>query len=264
MMSDSTTDGLAVIDAEVAAAESEAREAEALVRQLENRVIEGDATVTPDQISAQESLSRFARLRAQFTVNKAAKAQEAARLQACEALNAEIAAHAKDDGRRFSDQLKTAVDALRAFHDAVEERNVKVREFRQRAQALGVPEQLHTGPVPATHGGVRLTPGGDAGMSAGVKVGRLRVDGVDADTFMNRALDLLVREGKLKILGFIDAGEDLFGDLVRIDEEVPENTAKHFYRGPNGTVFRKDDPFTADEIKRAELTVITKAEADAE
>jgi hypothetical protein len=248
----------------IADAEREAAEAENLVVTLEGRVKDGDDSVTFEEVEKAKGLLSFVRLRREAATRKAASAKEAARLQACEALNAEIAAHVKDDGQRFSDLLKTAVDALRAFHDGVEERNELVREFRQRAVDLGIPEQLHTGPVPATHGGVRLTPGGGVGMSAGVMVGRSRVDGVDANVFMNRAIDLLVRDNKLKILPYIDAGEDIFGDLAAIDAEAPESSAKHFYRGPNGAVIRKDEPFDSDEIRRMNLKVISKAEAAAE
>lgn len=249
----------------IAEAEQEEREAAELVATLEEKVRDGDEAVTFEEVEKARGLLSFVRLRQEAARRKAAKAQEAARLAACEALNADITAHVKGDGERFSEHLRTAVDALRAFHDAVEERNEKVRQYRKRAEALGIPEHKHTGAVPATHGGVRLATGGGPGLAAGVVVGRSRVDMVDADTFANRAIDLLVREGKLKVLPFIDAGEDLFRDMASIDAEAPESSAKYFYRNrQTGGIFRKDEPFTDEQIKSADLIVITKAEADAE
>ncbi|MFF2296975.1 hypothetical protein [Arthrobacter sp. NPDC058127] len=248
----------------IADAEQEAKEAENLVHTLEEKVRSGDDSVTFEEVEKARGLLSFVRLRKEAAKRKAAAATEAARLAACAALNAEITALIKGDGQRFSDQLKAAVEAFRVFRDSVDERNEKVREFRKRAENLGIPEHKHAGPVPATHGGVRLATGGSPGLLAGVVVGRSRVESLDADVFMNRALDLLVREGKLKLMDFIGAGEDLFGDMAAIDAEAPESSAKHFYRGPNGGVFRKDEPFTDEEIQLHNLRVITKAEADAE
>ncbi|MEO5313185.1 hypothetical protein PV772_03535 [Pseudarthrobacter sp. CC12] len=250
----------------IAEAEQEEREAAALVATLEEKVRDGDEAVTFEEVEKARGLLSFVRLRQEAARRKAAKAQEAARLAACEALYEDVSAHVKGDGQRFSEQLRTAVEALRAFHNAVEERNEKIRGYRQRAEALGIPVHKHTGPAStAAHGGVRLATGGGPGLAGGVVVGRSRVDMVDADTFANRALDLLVREGKLKLLSFVDAGADLFGDLAAIDAEAPESSAKYFYRNrETGGIFRKDEPFTDEQIKSGNLTAITKAEADAE
>jgi hypothetical protein len=248
----------------IADAEQEATEAEQLVTTLEEAVRSGDDSVTFEQVDKARGLLSFVRLRKEAAKRKAAAAKEAARLQACEALNTEIAARTKGDGDKFSKHLRAAVQALRDLYDAVDDRNTAVHGFRQRAGELGIPEHRHTGPVPGTHGGVRLAAGGGPGLNAGVIIGRRRVDGIDVNTFVNRALNMLAREGKFKHMDFVDAGEDLFGDLARIDAEAPESSAKHFYRAPNGGVFRKDEPFTPEEIQRSNLTVITKAEADAE
>ncbi|GAP57303.1 hypothetical protein AHiyo1_01280 [Arthrobacter sp. Hiyo1] len=190
----------------IADAEQEAKEAESLVHTLEEAVKSGDESVTFEQVEKARGLLSFVRLRKEAATRKAAAAKEAARLDACEALKADIVAHAQGDGKAFSKHLRTAVDALGAFHDAVEERNARIREYRDRAIALGIPEHKHTGPTPPTHGGVRLAAGGSAGLHAGVVVGRRRVESFDADVWISRALDLLVRDGKLKILDHIDAG----------------------------------------------------------
>lgn len=241
----------------IADAEQEAREAENLVNTLEEKVRSGDDSVTFEEVEKARGLLSFVKLRKEAAKRKASEATEAARLAACEDLNAEIAARVKGDGKEFSKQLATAVEALRRFHDAVEERNEKVREFRKRAEALGIPMQLHNGPVQATHGGVRLN------NSAGVMIGKRRVDTIDADTFTNRALNLLALEGKFKHQDYVHAGEDLFGDLAAIDAETPDDGAKYFYQGLDGGVIRKDQPFSPEEIRRFDLTVISKEQADA-
>ncbi|MBO1269605.1 hypothetical protein [Arthrobacter cavernae] len=248
----------------IADAEQEAAEAEKLVDTLEEAVKSGDDSVTFEQVEKARGLLSFVRLRKEAATRKAAAAKEAARVEACEALKADITTQVKGDGDRFSKQLKTAVDGLRELYEAAEARNENVREFRRRAGNLGIPEQKHMGPAAATHGGVRLAANGGPGLTAGVIVGRRRVDVIDINIFVNRALNMLARENKYKHLDFVDAGDDLFGDLARVDAEAPESTAKYFYRGPNGGVFAKDDPFTPEEIKRNQLTVITKAEAFSE
>ncbi|XAS66547.1 hypothetical protein V3C33_13755 [Micrococcaceae bacterium Sec5.7] len=252
---------VAVTDVDVTAAEAEAREAEALVSELEAKVIAGDESVTAEHITAQESLSRFARLRAQFTANKAAKAQEAARLAAAEALHAEITDHAKGDGAELAKKLKTVTDAVRAFGDAVEARNTRVLEYRARAVELGIPEHIHPTAPPALHGRVGLTADGGAYGIAGVMAGRRRVEQINRDVFLNRTLDLLTREGKFKHLDNVDAGADIFADLASIDAEVAGPAGNHFYLAPNGGVIAKDDPFTAEEIQRMGLTIVSKAKA---
>ncbi|MCZ9884049.1 hypothetical protein [Arthrobacter sp. B2a2-09] len=248
----------------IADAEQEAKEAENLVHTLEEKVRSGDDSVTFEEVEKARGLLSFVRLRKEAAKRKAAAATEAARLAACEALNADIAAIVSSDGKQFSKQLQTAADALRVLYDAVDTRNTKVREFRKRAEKLGIPEHKHNGPFPATHGGVRIAANGGPGHFAGVIIGRRHVDAIDVNTFVNRMLDLLALEGKFKHMDFVNAGEDLFGDLARIDAGTPDDGATHFYRSPGGGVFRKDEPFTDEEIQRNSLTVITKAEADAE
>lgn len=59
---------------EVAQAEAEAREADALLAALEERVRDGDTEVTPQQLAEQRELGRFARLRAEAARRKADRA----------------------------------------------------------------------------------------------------------------------------------------------------------------------------------------------
>ncbi|HSX68660.1 hypothetical protein [Nocardioides sp.] len=56
-------------------AQNEAEEAEALLEALEERVREGDESVSPDEIATAERLGRFARLRVEAARRKAAAAK---------------------------------------------------------------------------------------------------------------------------------------------------------------------------------------------
>jgi hypothetical protein len=68
-----------VIVADLASAEAEAREAAELVAALESAALAGSDNVSPAQIAAQESLSRFARVRAETTRRQAALSRSASR-----------------------------------------------------------------------------------------------------------------------------------------------------------------------------------------
>ncbi|MBT8159323.1 hypothetical protein KKI43_02495 [Arthrobacter sp. GN70] len=248
-------------DADVAAAEQEARDAEDLVTELENRIVDGDDTVTAADLQAQVGLSRWAKMRLEGTRRKADRAKAAARLRDCEALHGEILAASKSGGKDLAKLLSAVVDSVRAFHEAADARNAQIRGWRQRAVALGIPEHKNPSAPPAEHGRVGLTTGGGSFGVAGVIADRRRVEEFDPSLFLNRAVDLLVREGKFKHLPHVDAGVDVFADLAGIDAEIPESTAKHFYRGSGGGVVVKDEPFTDEEIARMGLVVITREEA---
>ena len=249
----------------IADAEQEAREAAELVATLEEKVREGDEAVTFEEVEKARGLLSFVRLRQEAARRKAAKAQEAARLAACEALHAEIQEHAKGEGAELAQQLEGIVDAIRSFSDAVDARNIRVQEYRTRAVELGIPEHTNPTPPPAVHGRVGLTANGGGYGVAGVLAGRRRVEEINRDVFLNGALSILSREGKFKYVDSVDGGPEIFDHLANIDAEAPESSANHFYRNRDtGAVFRKDVPFTDEEIQRGNLQVITKAEAERE
>lgn len=253
-----------VTDADVKAAEQEARDAENLVEALEARVVNGDDTVTPEDISNQEALSRFAKLRARSTANKAAKSKAAARLAACDSLNKDIQAHAKNEGPELAKLLKTAHDAIVAFTDAVESRNKTVAGYVARAHELDIPE--HKWPIapPAEHGrvGLRLSGSLAHGGSCGVIAGNRTIATLSANTFVNGLLALLSREGKLTVDERVSASPDLFGSLADIDAEAPAPKEKFFYRGSGGgAVIGKEVPFTPEEMRSFHVTEITREEA---
>ncbi|MBD2897250.1 hypothetical protein amrb99_62090 [Actinomadura sp. RB99] len=163
-------------------AEQEAADAAALVDALEGRVIDGDESVTADQISAQRDLSRFAELRAQATARKAKRAARAARLADCDALRAEIEAYATGTGARYVELLQAAEDAVAAFTAAVADRNARIGAWRARMAELGVPEHGNPLVPPAEHAHLGQLPG------SGVIAGRRRLDTVDPGPWLGQML----------------------------------------------------------------------------
>ncbi|MES9804977.1 hypothetical protein [Streptomyces cinereoruber] len=138
-------------DNDVADAEQEAQEAAALVTALEERVRDGDDTVTPEQIASARELSNFARLRADATARKATEAKRTARLAACEELRSEIDDYQADNGDQAVKLLDTAYAALVAYITHVQDHNDLIRSWRERMTQLKVPQ--HSSPTipPAEH-----------------------------------------------------------------------------------------------------------------
>ena len=245
----------------IADAEQEEREAAELVATLEEKVRDGDEAVTFEEVDKARGLLSFVRLRQEAARRKAAKAQEAARLAACEALHADIQEHAKGEGTELAKQLQEVVEAISAFSDAVETRNNRIIEYRDRAVSLGIPEHKNPTAPPAAHGKVGIMANASASGIPGVIAGMRKVEQIDRDVFLNRALDLLLRAGKYKHMDNVDAGTDLFGDLAGIDAESEGPKGNHFYVAPNGSVHARDIPFTPEEMARSQLKEVSKDKA---
>ncbi|MGW1799156.1 hypothetical protein ACWCQN_25100 [Streptomyces sp. NPDC001984] len=252
-------------DARVATAEQEAEEAVALVDALEEKVRDGDDTVTPEELANRRELGSFAKLRAEATRRKAEKAKRAARLTVCEELRDEIEAYAAGSGQHFAELLRAAQDAVEAFVAAVDERNQHIDGWRQRMQDLHVP--AHNNPVipPKEHG--QLGHGGQDGEIIG---GRRRLQQTSAERWLTRMLNLVVHthpglhhiEAPTSGSG-VERGQ-VYDDLAQLDAPAADApTDVVFYRGPSGGVFTYDpdkEP-SADEVKRLELTKISRKEA---
>ncbi|MBO2456558.1 hypothetical protein [Actinomadura violacea] len=258
-----------VTPGDVRQAEQEAADAAALVDALEGRVIDGDESVTADQISAQRDLSRFAELRAQATARKAKRAARAARLTDCETLRAEIEAYATGTGARYAELLQAAEDAVAAFTAAVADRNAQIGTWRARMAELGVP--AHGNPLvpPAEHAHLGQLPG------SGVIAGRRRLDTVDPGPWLGRMLgrvaDAHARPGGLTLRpgNKIEPGAsisprpaaDVYDQLAEVDAPVqdpPENL--RFFRTTGGAVLVLDHEPTEHEA-RGITAEITRGEA---
>lgn len=129
---------MTITDADVARDEAEAREAADLVAALEERVAEGDGNVTPEEITAQESISRFARLRAEGTRRKAVRAAEARRQAALADLRARVDKASFRNGHRAAELLKAVKDAEEDYIAHADGFNAQLSAWRREAGELGV------------------------------------------------------------------------------------------------------------------------------
>ncbi|NVM97685.1 hypothetical protein [Arthrobacter sp. SDTb3-6] len=237
-----------VTDADVKAAQAAAKEAMDLIGELEERVINGDDTVTPDEIAAQESLGRFARLRAAATLRKAAGAKEAARLRDCQILHDEMTAYAGQDGQRLADLYQAIYDAREEFRSIMEERNDTVLSWHQRAQALDI-SQEDGRPTPKANDGLISLGRGTFAVKTDITV------------FGHEDIDNYLGTHEKAIPFDADAVQAKIARLRQIDTPDQRTVPEYIYRGPNGALLERDRPFTDEEVARTGVRRITAAEA---
>jgi hypothetical protein len=180
----------------VAAAEQEAAQAEQQFATLEERVREGDDTVTPAALTEQREAGRFARLRVEAARRKAVRQQqeEAARQQA--AARAQVRAEVADDTNSTShieDKLAAFQQAAREFLNAAQDHNGRVTRW---ARLIG------SGGVTPTHG---CQPNAD-GLGHNMHHTAARVDG--------------------RLFTFIPGGAVISAALYEVAEEYPHDFAK--------------------------------------
>lgn len=224
---------------QVAQAEREATEAAALVDALEDRVRDGDDTVTPEQIEQARGLGRFAQLRAEATRRKAERAAHAQWLRQCNELRTEIEGYQTGGGEQLAQLLADAEKAVTGFVTAVNERNKVVAGWRHRMVDLGV---QHTNPLvpPASQGGIGLN------NQQQVLAGRRRMDVIDLDWWLTAMLRRIVitrhDSGQARSLnldmhpGFGDHAE-LYELLAQVDAGPAEPDPNlRFFRGRAGAV----------------------------
>ncbi|WP_435285886.1 hypothetical protein [Streptomyces bacillaris] len=146
-MTEHLTTAQATADTNVAAAVQEADEAAALAAALEERVRNGDDTVTPAQIANARELGTFAQLRADATRRQAEAAKRDARLADLEALKADIDAHTETtDPGQLVDNI---YEALLAYTQHFTAHNERVNQWRARMTELGVPKVMSTAQLSA-------------------------------------------------------------------------------------------------------------------
>lgn len=117
----------------IATAEQETAEAEQLVTALEDRVMDGDDTVTPAQIEEARGLRRFAQLRREAAAKKAAKAKQ----DNIDAKVLDLAAQTADELESFPIEAIAAAaleaeTALAKLLDLASGREVAIRAGYQR------------------------------------------------------------------------------------------------------------------------------------
>ncbi|MFD7968586.1 hypothetical protein [Streptomyces clavifer] len=137
-------------DNAVTTAEQEAREATGLVTALEERVRDGDDTVTPEQIAAARELGHFAQLRTDATARKAVDAKRTARLAALAELKADIDAYTETTD---TDQLVDNIfGALLAYTQHFDAHNARITQWRARMTELDVPKVMAPYQLTDEHG----------------------------------------------------------------------------------------------------------------
>lgn len=174
-------------------------------QELEQRILDGDESITADDLAAASIATRFARLRATASRNKQAKAEQAERDKQEHALRENVT-KAKDKlaAKPMIDaQEQLARDVTKAvekFAKAVDDRDKLARELLAQAKSIGVPSIL-------TYD--QETPRPSIYIRTGGTEPRLIIDG--AETVQLGAgvaqLDRLIRESvkepakRVKILG---------------------------------------------------------------
>ena len=130
----------ATIEDPVLIAEAEAADAASLVKQLEESVINGDTDVEPEHIAAQESLARFAELRAEATRRKAQTVRQEERTAALRTLHDDIAGSLNADGKDLVKLLRAVEKSFEDFISGVEARDARFQGWKTALVALGVPD----------------------------------------------------------------------------------------------------------------------------
>lgn len=161
--------GLDEYERMVREAEAEAEEAGRLAEALEERVRDGDDSVTPAELTNARELQRFAELRQTAAERKAVKAREDERQRQLAALKDEITEQPGADREHLAELLREAETALTAFAEAAQAHNGQVTAWYQRMLALGVtapntpqgtaPEHRHLGYLDGAVNGVTLLVG---------------------------------------------------------------------------------------------------------
>lgn len=204
----------------VAAAEQEAAAAEQQLATLEERVRDGDPTVTPAQLTEQREAGMFARLRVEAAHRKAVRRQqeEAARQHAAAA--AQVRAEVADDDNGADPivaKLEAFQQAARAFLDAAQDHNGRVTRW---ARLIG------SANVTPTHG---CQPNAD-GLGLNERHTMAHVDG--------------------RTLTFIPGGQVIAAALHQVAEDYPHEFVRDASGQQPGQPLRESTPLR-DVIRRA-------------
>ncbi|MGQ4727048.1 hypothetical protein ACUN3E_05235 [Streptomyces sp. Ju416(a)] len=259
-MTEHLTTARATADTNVAAAVQEADEAAALAAALEERVRNGDNTVTPAQIANARELGNFAQLRADATRRQAEAAKRDARLADLAQLKADIDAYQADNGDQAAALLDTVYDALNTYVDHVQAHTRRITAWRQRMTDLDVP--AHKGPStpPAEHG--RLARQADGSIIAGDTVHRTVNPWPALDTILTAARHHA--DGRTHSLRTAQEKTTDAKKSVKAMAPRPQVTpGLVHYRGTGGAIltYDPDKAPTPDDIRRLKLTPITDTEA---
>jgi hypothetical protein len=128
---DQSPDPDADLEAGVASAQQEARDAEALLAALEDRVRGGDQTITPAELERHRSLVRFASLRIDAAHRRVDIRRAEGRRKLYASLNAQAFQLAQGDGG-IPEAFAEALEALRRLWAVARRRQASVETFLER------------------------------------------------------------------------------------------------------------------------------------
>lgn len=109
-------------------AEQEATEAESLATELEERVRQGDLSVTPDSIADAERLGKFARLRVEAAQRKADERRKTDARERAEEFKARLIEQAEANDAEVVEAWSVLIEALRDLRAKADRRGVSVDE----------------------------------------------------------------------------------------------------------------------------------------
>lgn len=255
------------LDAEVAQAQRDAADAEALVSALEEQISAGAEGVSAEDYESRRSLSRFAQLRVKALRQKIADAKAEKHRRECEAVRAQIEEHAATTAPRLAGLLADAEQAVSAFLLAAGEREELLHGWRANLHRLGVPDHKYPVAPPTEHGQLGTSDGGV------VIAGARRMRSLDVGMWTSRMLGQAIAAAGLTSVSLIQPGgstlrlggdlrEELpYQELAEADDPQPEPTESHFYKGENGQVIARDRPFTVEELSGMRVTRVSREEA---
>lgn len=128
-----------VSPAEVEQAEQEALEAGRLVEALEERVRQGDQTLSPAEIATQRDAAAFAELRADSVRRKVKRSREAARLRVLGDLADEMRTRSADDAGTYGRLFAAIEDAVTELITFTRGRDEQLNRWRLTMHEQGVP-----------------------------------------------------------------------------------------------------------------------------
>lgn len=124
---------MTVVD-RLAEAKQEACDAAELVAALEQRVVDGDDTVSPEELAARKSLAEFAALRVKAAKRKQAQASQEMTEAEIDALGEEALAHIKLGATKLHAASEKAYEALLEVYAIAAERDQRQASLARRVQ----------------------------------------------------------------------------------------------------------------------------------
>lgn len=116
----------------IATAEQDAADAAALAAALEQRILDGDETITAEELAARKDLAKFAELRVEAAKRKRERATTEQLHADVDALGREAELAATVGTTRLAAALRTAKDAMAQLFDLAAERERRHRDLAER------------------------------------------------------------------------------------------------------------------------------------